>query len=81
MSTYAGRFSDLQEWLAHAEINRDRNLRLQYLAGLQLDSNRGTEAYAEILSFRHFPNDMFIASPERLQVLQHAMEDGLAFIR
>jgi spermidine synthase len=66
LSTYAGRFADLKAWLASAEINRDRNLRLQYLAGLQLDSNTGTDAYAELLDRRRFPADMFQASPERL---------------
>jgi spermidine synthase len=33
-STYAGRASDLQSYLAGAQINNDMNLRLQYLAGL-----------------------------------------------
>src|SRR5262249_24876699 len=32
-ATYAGQRSDLAPWLAGAEINRDRDLRLQYLAG------------------------------------------------
>ena len=32
-STYAGRASDLKGWLKDAAINRDRSLRLQYLAG------------------------------------------------
>src|SRR3954469_7678588 len=31
-ATYAGSASDLQPWLKDAQINRDRNLRLQYLA-------------------------------------------------
>ena len=36
-STYAGKRPDLDPWLADAMINRDRNLRLQYLAGLGLN--------------------------------------------
>ena len=32
--SYAGRGRDLAPWLADAEINRERHLRLQYLAGL-----------------------------------------------
>src|SRR5213083_1745753 len=36
-ATYAGRKPDLQAWLKDAQINRDRNLRLQYLAGLGLN--------------------------------------------
>ena len=52
LSTYAGCLPDLKKWLHGAEINRDRNLRLQYLAGLHLESNRGAAAYGEILSIR-----------------------------
>jgi spermidine synthase len=73
LSTYAGRFADLKTWLASAEINRDRNLRLQYLAGLQLDSQKGADAYAEILHHRTFPADIFNASPSKLAALQKAM--------
>ncbi|PWU07651.1 MAG: hypothetical protein C5B51_09685 [Terriglobia bacterium] len=31
LSMYAGQAQDLQPWIKGAEINRDRNLRLQYL--------------------------------------------------
>ena len=34
LATYAGRSQDLAPWLADAEINRERHLRLQYMAGL-----------------------------------------------
>ncbi len=73
LSTYAGRRADLQTWLTSAEINRDRTLRLQYLAGLQLESRKGTDAYAEILGHRRFPDDVFIGEPARLHALQVAM--------
>src|SRR5262249_12896237 len=33
LATYAGRATDLKPWLKGADINSDRNLRLQYLAG------------------------------------------------
>ncbi|MEI9975200.1 MAG: fused MFS/spermidine synthase [Ignavibacteriota bacterium] len=36
LSTYAGQRGDLLPWLEGAEINRDGNLRLQYMAGLAL---------------------------------------------
>jgi spermidine synthase len=72
LSTYSGRHSELASWLAPAEINRDRTLRLQYLAGLTLDSNRGTGAYEEILGYRTFPTDIFQGSPSRLDLLRHA---------
>lgn len=37
LGTYAGQASDLKDWLKGAEINRDLNLRLQYLAGMGLN--------------------------------------------
>ncbi len=73
LSTYAGRFDALKPWLAGAEINRDRNLRLQYLAGLQLESKAGARAYAEILGYRTFPADLFFAPPEMLTPLRRAL--------
>ncbi|MBV8902594.1 MAG: SAM-dependent methyltransferase, partial [Acidobacteriia bacterium] len=38
LATYAGRASDLAPFLVGAQINNDLNLRLQYLAGLGLNS-------------------------------------------
>jgi spermidine synthase len=63
----------LRGWLHAAEINHDRNLRLQYLAGLQLDSNKGADAYLEIIGRRVFPTDIFRASPEKLKALNDVM--------
>jgi spermidine synthase len=47
--TYAGRAQDLQPWLQGAEINRDGNLRLQYLAGLALNTSMEGAIYSDIL--------------------------------
>ncbi len=66
VSTYAGRLPELREWLAGAEINRDRTLRLQYLAGLHLESTQGAATYHEILDRRRFPESIFHGSPELL---------------
>jgi len=40
LTTYAGRGPDLRPWLKGGHINRDRNLRLQYLAGMGLNSTK-----------------------------------------
>jgi len=72
LATYAGRRAELHGWLAPAEINRDRNLRLQYLAGLQLDSHSGAAALQEILERRRFPEELFRASPARRRELERA---------
>ena len=50
--TYAGRARDLREWLRGAQINRDRNLRLHYLAGMGVNSNAAGFIYQEILRWR-----------------------------
>jgi spermidine synthase len=63
LSTYAGHASDLRPWLDGASINRDRNLRLQYLAGMQLNLYIGGRIYNDMVSFRQPPGDRFIASP------------------
>jgi len=51
-STYSGSSQDLAPWLSGAEINRDSNLRLQYLAGLGYNENLGSEIRNQILSYR-----------------------------
>ena len=48
-SMYAGQDADLRPWLRDAEINRDSNLRLQYLAGLALNDARSDLIYQNIL--------------------------------
>ncbi len=73
LSTYAGRAEDLAAWLKPAEINRDRNLRLQYLAGLQLDSLRGANAYGEMLGQRHLPEELFIGTLSDREALKLAL--------
>jgi spermidine synthase len=72
LTTYAGRGSDLKPWLAGAEINRDRNLRLQYLAGLALNYNQENVIYDQMLSFRRFPEGLFAASAARQSALRAA---------
>lgn len=59
LSTYAGRQHELQAWLEGAEINRDSSLRLQYLAGLSVQSREGAAAYKEMLAFRSVTPDLF----------------------
>jgi spermidine synthase len=61
-STYAGSASDLQPWLKDAPINRDRNLRLQYLAGLGLNLYQSGPIYSEMLSYRKLPQNLFVGS-------------------
>jgi spermidine synthase len=62
-STYAGRKPDLEPWLRSATINRDRNLRLQYLAGLGLNLYQADVIYADMLrNVNQLPKDLFVGS-------------------
>ncbi len=74
MSAYAGRATELKPWLAHAELNRDRNLRLQYLAGNDLNSREGESVYVELVRQRTFPADIFPGSGVRAYVLRDTLE-------
>jgi spermidine synthase len=73
LATYAGRGSDLMEWRKGAALNRDRNLRMQYLAGMGLDLDESAAIYERMLVYRRFPEDLFEGTPERLQELRSAM--------
>ena len=73
-STFAGRASDLKPWLKDAAINRDRNLRLQYLAGLGLNLYQAGPIYADMLMYRGDPGDLFIGSEQTIQSLRRMIE-------
>jgi spermidine synthase len=71
--TYAGQEPDLRPWLAGAQINRDGNLRLQYMAGLALNVSREGAIYNQMLSYRRFPGNLFAGSENRLRPLRYAL--------
>jgi spermidine synthase len=70
MATYAGHAPSLTSWMSDAQLNTDRNLRLQYLAGMWLNSFKGREILSDILRYYRFPRDMFTGSPERVNALE-----------
>ncbi len=74
LATYAGQAPDLQSWLKGAEINRDRNLRLQYLAGMGVNSNLDGLIYQQMLTKRRFPDELFTGSRDRVEALRLRME-------
>ncbi|MBN1610312.1 MAG: fused MFS/spermidine synthase [Polyangiaceae bacterium] len=74
LSTYGSRGPDLKEWLADAQINHDRDLRLQFLAGFDLNANEAQQIYRGILPFRKYPEDFFVGSAKRLNALRTAMQ-------
>jgi spermidine synthase len=68
-STYAGQKSDLAPWLADAIINRDRNLRLQYLAGMGLNLYQSATIYADMIAHARHPENLFDGSESLKQAL------------
>ncbi len=73
LATYAGQDQDLKPWLRDAEINRDGNLRLQYLAGLALNISQEGAIYSDMLKYRQFPLNLFTGSEEKMQRLMAAL--------
>ena len=69
LQTYAGWGRDLEPWLRDAEINRDRSLRLQYLAGLALDRQDAYNIYDAITRYRRYPRALFQVSPRDEAIL------------
>lgn len=76
LATYAGQGTDLAEWRKDAVINTDRNLRLQYLAGLGLNLDHAGMIYRNMIGYTRYPEKLFVGSPERLQVLRRAIVPG-----
>jgi spermidine synthase len=72
-STYAGQAPDLKGWLQDASINRDRNLRLQYLAGLGLNLYESGSIYADMLAYSRFPEQLFVGSDAQMQLLRESI--------
>jgi spermidine synthase len=73
LSTYGGQARDLAPWLADAQINTDSNLRLQYLAGLGLNSYENAAIYDEMLRYRRFPDNLFVGSDSEKEYLREAL--------
>lgn len=73
LGTYAAHRADLTHWLDGAAINRDRNLRLQYLAGWGLNVNRADVIYDRIVGKGvELPESLFTGSPQRLNEVRWA---------
>ena len=72
-STYAGRGSELGGWTRDAIINRDRNLKLQYLAGLGLNLYQSDRIYSDMLTHAKYPEGLFTGSAATMQALREGI--------
>jgi spermidine synthase len=73
MATYAGSAKDLKPWLETGIINRDRNLRLQYLAGMSLNTYQADPIYVSMTRYARFPEGLFKGSSETMEALRRAI--------
>ncbi len=78
LATYSGRAIDLAPWLKNAEINRDGNLRLQYLAGMAPNVYQEASIFNEMANFRRFPEDLFAGSADAIETLRLAIDQRQA---
>ena len=74
LTTYGGRAADLKPWLADAQINRDANLRLQYLAGLAADLTQANGIFESILACRTYPEDLFVGDVQRTDLIRAILQ-------
>ncbi len=73
-ANYAGQPADMGGYLKDALINRDSNLRLQYLAGMGLNLYESDPIYQDLVTYAgRFPDNLFTGKPETLQALQDAI--------
>lgn len=73
LATYAGRAADMGEWMEGAQINTDRNLRLQYLAGMSVNLQKRKEILDGILEYYRFPEDLIAGSWDNVQTMKLAL--------
>ena len=74
VSTFAARGEQMRPWLADAQVNRDKNLRLQYLAGFGLNLYEQAEIYSQMIQSRHYPEGLFTGSPETIAQIRARLQ-------
>ena len=75
--TYAGRRSDMANWLSDAQINTDSNLKLQYLAGLGLNLYKSDAIYKAMSRESKYPDELFSGSPASIEALKARINASL----
>ncbi|HEY2850088.1 MAG TPA: fused MFS/spermidine synthase [Gemmatimonadaceae bacterium] len=73
LGTYTAQAPQLADWLSDAQLNLDKNLRLQYLAGLGLNRYEQAQIYAGMAKNRSYPENLFVGSPGALAALKVAI--------
>ena len=73
LSTFAVQGADLRPWMKKAQLNRDRDLRLQYLAGMYYNSFQSTRILQDILAYYRFPKSLFTGSAPKIEALKQTL--------
>jgi spermidine synthase len=76
LSTYIGHARAMNDWSRGAQINTDRNLRVQYLAGMWVNSYMAEQIRSSIRAHFRFPDETFVGSPESVHALKQALDQG-----
>jgi spermidine synthase len=71
----------MRNWLRGAAINTDRNLRLQYLAGLGLNLYQSNAIYQRMIADVRYPDGLFTGMPQTLDALRQTIERSLSASR
>jgi spermidine synthase len=74
LASYAGQASDMAGWMEGAQINVDKNLRLQYIAGMWFNSYIEKDILNNIFKYYKFPNNIFKGSEESIASLKQSLE-------
>ena len=72
MATFAAKRPAIDPWFADAQTNRDRNLRLQYLAVLGVNLYDEVDIYRDMARYRTYPEGLFTGSPGTMEKLESA---------
>jgi spermidine synthase len=74
LSTFVADAASLEPWLADAELNTDRNLRLQYLAGDGLNVLAASDIFAALAAAAPgVPTTLFTGTPAQLEELRQRL--------
>jgi spermidine synthase len=77
LATFAGRPSDLKGWTKDAIITHDKDMRLQYLAGMSLNLYQANDIYQDMVRYGvYMPRDLFTGSEASLKALEQAISQG-----
>ena len=80
LATYAGSAADLEPMLANAPTNDDMNMRLQYIAGMGVNSVAAPQIYGDILRYRKWPEGLLAGAGEPMEVLQERARAAAAHV-